>query len=239
MKKEMSFNPAQFALGQNKFPEPTGSEDFDPMQEQGFQQPQFITKEGLTVQDMPDLHEQPDFVNGQERQQIAQEYDSTISKQLIIDESIENSGIDLKHKFKQEKQSPVEILKELVLRGDHKKEFDLLGHKWLIRALDQHDMILAMDDVKDDTITYSGRMTAATFSQVVYSIEGIDGYVLSQFFPHIDPSKHKTQLSYIIALKRALRAYLIAMPPSVIDLLYDSYINVTQERDKAILELKN
>jgi hypothetical protein len=96
-----------------------------------------------------------------------------------------------------------------------------------------------MDDLKDSIQTEAGRLTSVVFSKVVYSIEAIDDYTIYQFFPEIKPQDHPTKIDYIITVKRALRNYLVGMAPKIIDLLYSSYVELEEERDRALDNLKN
>ena len=114
------------------------------------------------------------------------------------------------------------------------------GWEWIKIEYPPMDFIdEKIDDIKDSTETISGRMVSIAFSKVVYSIEEIDNVPIYQFFPEMLPTQFKSNTEYMIACKKALRAYLIGMPPSVIDEVYEKYTELEAERDKALADLKN
>lgn len=186
----------------------------------------------------PDIHTEKFELNKNEKQEIKTSVESSINKESIAEERILRE-LEQISKAKKVPSSPRDILKDLIMKGELRKTYDIFGHKWTLRALDQGDVLLAVDDIKDTTETAAGRMVAIAFSKVVYSIEEIDGTPIYQFFPEIAPDQFKTKIEYIIACKKALRAYLLGMPQIVIDEVYDRYTQLEAERDKAIVELKN
>jgi hypothetical protein len=185
----------------------------------------------------PDLHIEQSELNRTEKQEISQVVNNSFNKEAIAEERLKHELEQLKHR--NTPSSPRDILKELIMKGELKKVYEICGHKWTLRALDQGDVLLVADDVKDSTETMSGRMVSIEFSKVVYSIEEIDNIPIYQFFPEILPTQFKSKIEYIIACKKALRAYLIGMPPSVIDEVYEKYMELESERDKALVDLKN
>ena len=42
------------------------------------------------------------------------------------------------------------VLKELILRGEYKETISFMNVDWTMRALDQGDVMLAFDEIKDD-----------------------------------------------------------------------------------------
>jgi hypothetical protein len=185
----------------------------------------------------PDLHTEQSEVSKIEKQEITKVVNQSFNKESIAEERLIKELESLKHR--NTPNSPRDILKDLIMKGELKKVYDIAGHKWTLRALDQGDILLAVDDIKDSTETMSGRMVSIAFSKVVYSIEEIDSIPIYQFFPEILPTQFKSKIEYIIACKKALRAYLIGMPPSVIDEVYEKYTELEIERDKALADLKN
>ena len=46
-------------------------------------------------------------------------------------------------------------------------------------------------------------------------------------------------MEYHIAVRKAFKKYLEAMPPAVIEILYEKYVEVDDKRNKALEDLKN
>lgn len=185
----------------------------------------------------PDLHTEQTELSAAEKQNASQVVNNVINKEIIAEERLKRELEQLKHR--NTPNAPRDILKDLIMKGELKKSYKLFDHTWTLRALDQGDILLAVDDIKDSTETISGRMVSIAFSKVVYSIEEIDNVPIYQFFPEMLPTQFKSNTEYMIACKKALRAYLVGMPPIVIDMLYDKYLELEAERDKALADLKN
>ena len=193
----------------------------------------------------PDLHIGKTELSKTDKQNISQVVNNVINKETLVEEAVKRELENIK--YKSAPDSPRDILKDLIMRGELTKVYKIYGHYWKLRALDQGDILLAVDDIKDSTETTAGRMVSIAFSKVVYSIEAIgakeDNLIpIYQFFPNILPSDPKfrgEKLDYVIAIKKALRAYLLAMPQSVIDEVYEKYVELEAERDKALADLKN
>lgn len=182
------------------------------------------------IEDMPDI---------ERKKEIQQGIDSSFSKEKILEERVIKELEDLKRISKSSPKDPKEVLKSLILKGELKKTYEVFGHQWTLRALDQGDMLTAMDDIKDSLESAMGRLSAVVFSKVVYAIEAIDGIPLYEFFPEIERIKYKNETEYMIALKRLLRAHLLGMPPAIIDRLFNKYSELEDERDKGLDDLKN
>ncbi len=222
---------------------------------QGFNQNDFLTVEQMkkipptmppgvmiSEEESPfdlDLHKEEQFISKERKAQIDEEISKFIGKEQLAQERVEKAVNETKKKYEEAPKHPRDILNDLLTRGELRKTYECFNHNWTLRALDQGDILLAMDDLKDSIESDAGRMTALVFSKVVYSIEAIDDIPIYQFFPEITPQNHPSKIDYIIAIKRALRAYLVGMPPSVIDELYYKYVELEKERDEAISKLKN
>jgi hypothetical protein len=185
------------------------------------------------------LHKEEQFISNQRKNEIDAEIEKYISKNSLAEERLLKEVEKVTKKNTSAPEHPRNILTDLLTKGELTKTFDVANHKWTLRALDQGDILLAMDDLKDSIQTEAGRLTSVVFSKVVYSIEAIDDIPIYQFFPEIKPQDHPSKIDYIITVKRALRAYLIGMAPKIIDLLYYKYIELEDERDKALDTLKN
>mgnify|MGYP006989315724 CR=1 FL=1 len=185
------------------------------------------------------LHQEPQFITKERKNEIDAEIEKYLSKNTLAEERLLKEVEAVKKKNEAAPEHPRNILADLLAKGELKKTFDVAGHTWTLRALDQGDILLAMDDLKDSIETEAGRITSVVFSKVVYSIEAIDGIPIYQFFPEIQPQDHPSKIDYIITVKKSLRAYLVGMAPRIIDLLYSKYLELEDERDKALDKLKN
>lgn len=186
-----------------------------------------------------DLHNEEQFVTAESRSRIDENLQDLLSKENLAEERLHREIEDAKKKYSAVPDKPRDLLKSLLLKGELRKSFRLYGYSWTLRALDQGDLLLAVDDLNDNVATQAGKLFSITFSKVVYAIEEIEGIPIYQFFPDILPSDYNSRIEYIIAVKKALRAYLTGMSPKIIDALYDKYLEVETERDKALEQLKN
>ena len=188
----------------------------------------------------PDLHIGKTELSKTDKQNISQVVNNVINKETLVEEAVKRELENIK--YKSAPDSPRDILKDLIMRGELTKVYKIYGHYWKLRALDQGDILLAVDDIKDSTETTAGRMVSIAFSKVVYSIEKINNIPIYEFFPAILPTDPKfggEKLNYVIAIKKALRAYLLAMPQRIVDEVYEKYVELEAERDKALDDLKN
>lgn len=188
---------------------------------------------------IPELHKEPQFVTADRKTEMDAKAEEMYQRENIAEARAEAELNAIKHKYTNAPQHPKDILRDLLVRGELRKTFHVFGHDWTLRALDQGDLLLAVDDLKDSIQTEAGRYMSIVFSKVVYAIEEIDGTPIYRFFPDIQPNHYPSKIEYIIAIKRALRAYLVGMPPVVIDTLYMKYEEVEKERDAALEQLKN
>ena len=190
----------------------------------------------------PDLHIGKTELSKTDKQNISQVVNNVINKETLVEEAVKRELENIK--YKSAPDSPRDILKDLIMRGELTKVYKIYGHYWKLRALDQGDILLAVDDIKDSTETTAGRMVSIAFSKVVYSIEAIGAketemIPVYQFFPEILPTKFKSNIEFVVACKKALRSYLLGMPQAVIDEVYEKYVELEAERDKALVDLKN
>jgi hypothetical protein len=203
------------------------------------QQPLQTTSEFATVQDIK-VEAMP---NSQRRAEIARSIDA-LGVTDAINEKITEERIDadiaaVKKVNLKDIRTPQDVLKALIAKGAYTKDVTLYDHVWTIRALEQRDLLLALDDIRDDLPSQAGRVTTLMFAQVVYAIEAIDGISLYEWFTEIKPRDYATTEEYKVAVKRALRRHLERMAPTIIDAFYSEYQKIDGERTAALLELKN
>jgi len=190
---------------------------------------------------IPDLHTTEQLPNAERRAQINQKVDQTMNKIDTVEDRIRRDVAEAqKTKFQGAPKNPKEVLKQLISKGEHTEDFDIFGHKWTLRALDQGDTLLSLDEVKDTLSTQSGRVMSVMFGTIIYSLEAIDDVSVYEWFEDIKLSDfNMNRMEYHVAVRRALRAYLEALPPNVIDILYEKYLEMEERRGAAIEELKN
>lgn len=217
------------------------------------EQPEFITSDQLAkmqgqpplmqpqpISDIPDLHKTEEIPTRIRRSEINQQVDATIKKSENIDDRISADLEKSQQKYSSMPIDPLETLKSLIKKGEYTKDFELFGHIWTLRALDQSDIMLSYEDVNDLIETAASRYASMMFSYVVYSIEALDGTSIYKWFPDITLDMFKgDKAEYMIAVKRALRRYLEPQPPIVIESLYQKYLEVDALRNEALIELKN
>ena len=189
----------------------------------------------------PDLHKGPDLPNSKKRLSIDEEMIKKLqeSKATRIDEAIAKDINSIRTKNVGIPVNPLSTLKELIQKGELRETFEMYGITWTMRALDQSDLLFSLDAIKDSLDTSAGRFTALTFAQIVFSIEALNGLSIYEIFPDIKVTDFKDEQEYIYAVKIALKKYLTALPPRIIDELYLRYIELDEKRNKAIDDLKN
>lgn len=196
------------------------------------------------VPNFPDLHGADNVMpNVSQRKNIAENVKPesiALGKETLIDDAIKRDIDSVRQKNMHVKMDPKDILKAIISKGEYTESFELYGAKWTMRALDQNDSLMALDEVKDNLESYVGKISANMFAHVVFSLEAINDVPIYQWFPEIKLEDfHGNKQEYILACKIALKQYLGAMPPNVIDSLYDKYLEVDRKRNEALEELKN
>lgn len=137
-------------------------------------------------------------------------------------------------------KNPRDILKTLIARGEYREDVELFGYKWTLKALDQRDILLAMEDLSDLSITDQSRITTLLFAQVVYAIEAVEGIQIYEWFTDIvQRDKYSSTEEYKVAVRRVLRRYLEKLPPSAINSFNVEYAKIENKRNEAIENLKN
>jgi len=228
---KQNLNPDNVGLSPNDFI--TGNQG---------QQPNPFQKTAST--NIPDLHKVDINSTPQARQELLKKTEmSTASlKQDIIDEKI-TQDINAARATSLDQtsfpDSPRDILKQLIAHGEYQETVNLFGHKWTLRALDQRDLLLAAEMVKDDLSSSTARMSSLIFLQVVFSLEAIDGVSIYDCFKDIKPIDYKKREEYSLAVKSALKKYLEHVPPQVINAFYEEYKRIEDTRNKALDNLKN
>jgi len=226
---DLNLNPDQFLTGVN------------------MQRPEEIPKEILMKSaggNIPDLHntnEKP--TTASQRKEIKQSITTVNLKEEIQEEKIKQE-VDAAKKSKEpikidKSKKPKEVLKSLIAKGDYQETVDLFGATWTIRALDHRDIIIAFDTMKDNIETQAGRLSALMYSQVLSSIEAINGYPLTEWFTDVNIGDYLTREAYLIGIRTALKSYMDHMASSIIDSLYAEYRKIEDKRNKALDELKN
>jgi hypothetical protein len=193
---------------------------------------------------VPDLHKSTEVPTTHEsREEIRANIPPINLREAILDEQLNQEVASAKIENRNSpidgKTSPKDVLKYLIARGDYQDSFNLYGAKWTMRALDNRDVLLAFDEMKDDIQTQAGRISALMFAQVMYSIEAINGVTLPDWFPEVKSKDYDSREAYMVGVRHQLRKYLEHMPSSVIDTLYMEYTKIDTARNKALEEIKN
>ena len=136
-------------------------------------------------------------------------------------------------------KEPKDILKYLIAKGSIEEKVVVADHTWTMRALDQRDLMLIMEQLRDDLDSQTARITAIMFYQVVYSIEAVDGISIYEWFSEIQEAKFPNKEAYIVAVKNAIKEYFLHMPNRTIDEFYTKYSEIEDKRSKALEEIKN
>ena len=200
-----------------------------------------IGQKGMPV---PDLHKSTEIPTTHEsREEIRANVPPINLREAILDEQLNQDVASAKKEDKDKpingKTSPKDVLKYLIARGDYQDSFELYGAKWTMRALDNRDVLLAFDEMKDDIQTQAGRISALMFAQVMYSIEAINGVTLPDWFPEVKSKDYDSREAYMVGVRHQLRKYLEHMPIMVIDNLYAEYTKIEKKRNVALEEIKN
>lgn len=136
-------------------------------------------------------------------------------------------------------KNPKDILAGLISCGYHTKDTKIFNQTWTLKALSQKDVLLAFNEITDDNITRLGQTTAMLFGQIIYAVEAVNGIPIYEWFPEIDRSKFPSVEAFQLAVRRAFLRYLEQMPNSIINKFIEAYNEIEEERNKAVLELKN
>ena len=155
-----------------------------------------------------------------------------------IEDKIAKDVQDSQSKFKGMQGAPKDILKSIIARGEYREDFNLFGVQWTMRALDQGDLLMAIEEVKDTVMTTWGKLTELEFVKTSFSIEAINGVSVYEIFDEVKLSDYQNKMSYILVVKKALQRYLEAFPPTFIDALYEKYSEIDKKRSEALEELK-
>ena len=190
---------------------------------------------------IPDLEKMEGTPNVNRRQAINQMVDEkVVAKVTTIEDQIQKDIHSAqKKKFEGVASHPKDVLKQLIAAGEYVEDFKLFGHIWTLRALDQGDQLMSLDEVKDTLESASGRVVAMMFSSVVFSVQAIDTVSIYEWFDEIKVKDFNDNMEYHIAVRKAFKKYLEAMPPAVTEILYEKYVDVDEKRNKALDELKN
>lgn len=187
---------------------------------------------------IPDLEKEDHMPNAGERIHLRGAAQA-ISIEDKIQDKLANDVHNVQNKYKAAQVHPKDILKSIIAKGEYKETVHLFGTDWTLRALDQGDMMMVFDEVKDTVTTIVGRMTALEFMKVVFSIEAISDVPIYELFEDIKITDYPNKMVYIVMVKKALQRYLEAFAPDVIDALFVKYQEIDNKRTGALAELKN
>lgn len=181
------------------------------------------------------LHQESQTVSKQTKQEIAEKFQSRVTPEdrasMAVDSLQEGTFTGL--------PTAKELFADVITLGDYRENVRMYGHTWTLRGLNHSDILDAADDVRDTAQSNIGFLTSFTFSKLVYSLDAVDGRNIYELLPDIKYQDYKTKVDYITAVKRAIRAYLLAMPDLVIDGLIAAYNEMEQRRNAEIVKLKN
>lgn len=138
-----------------------------------------------------------------------------------------------------EEQSPSGILKILIAKGSYREDVKIFNHIWTIKALNQKEVILAFNEVKDENTTITGKTSALVFGQLAYAIEAVDGVSIYEWFPEVKLSDFPSVEAFQYSVRRVFLRYLEEMPNSIINEFVENYNEIEFKRNSAVGELKN
>lgn len=195
---------------------------------------EFATIPNVNVEPMPNAQRRAEIARSVDALGVTDAINEKITEERINADLAANQQTKLK-----DVKTPQDILKTLIAKGNYTKDVTIYDHVWTIRALEQRDLLLALDDIRDDLTSQAGRVTTLMFAQVVYSIEAIDGISIYEWFTEIRPRDYATTEEYKLAVKKSLRRHMERMAPGIIDSFYGEYQKIDGERNAALQELKN
>ena len=186
--------------------------------------------------ELPEMHKEPQETTSTSRQYLKENY----TREILAQERSEMAADSLKpSKYGLKVPLAKDVFADIIASGDYREIVTVARHTWELRALEQSDILCAADDVRDTADGQLGYLNSFTFAKLVFAIEGIDGYSIYELFPDILPTTFLNKIDYIIAIKMALRAYLLAFPVPVVDELIEHHMRIEKVRDEKITKLKN
>ena len=194
----------------------------------------------INADDLEPLHKLEEVPSVREQKPIKMGADTKVMKQMTRDDLIESDINKIRNKLAAVPKSPLDSLKELIAKGTFTKEFELFGHKWTLRSLDQADYIQIFDE-SDAMAETSGRFESLKLVSIAYSIEALDGVSVYNWFPEdITLEKYKNdRQAFAVAIRRAVRRYLEASARSLLNTLYEKVQEIEVLQKKTLEELKN
>ena len=165
--------------------------------------------------------------------------DAQISEEIFqekIRQDIESAKTGKLHATQ---STPRDALKELIAVGEYREDVELFKHTWTLKALNQGELILAFNDIKDDNASAVGRISTLVMSQIAYSVEACDGIPIYEWFSEIDPARFASTEEYRLAVKRVFRRYIEQLPSFVITQFDNAYTQIEKKRNEALEKLKN
>ena len=202
-----------------------------------------LTEENInqtTADDLEPLHTLEEVPSVKDQKPIKMGADTKVMKQMARDDLISSDISKIRNKMAAVPKSPLDSLKELIAKGSFTKEFDLFGHKWQLRSLDQADYIQIFDE-SDAMAETSGRFESLKLVSIAYSIEALDGISVYSWFPDdITLEKYKNdRQAFSIAIRRAVRRYLEVSARSLLNTLYEKVQEIEVLQKQTLDELKN
>ncbi len=171
------------------------------------------------------------------------------SKQVILNEQL--GEIQETQEKKEGKEKPVikkqtaalEALNKLIAKGEYSEIKEVAGVKWEMAALDEDDLLAAQRDAVTLGLHESdnGRYNAVRLGVLSFSLRSVNGSPIYEMFKNEINAKDfsKNQDAYRNILRLTLRSYIGKLAPTIIDKLWDEYVNIATKRDKELNEVKN
>lgn len=158
----------------------------------------------------------------------------------LLNEQIAQEITMSKKEDEKKATSPEDILKSIISKGEYIETREICGYKWELKALNQEELLEAFDKSASFKDSQQGQFSALMFEQIVHSIVSINDIPVTEFFPDkVRRSDFMDTSSYVKAVRRTLSVYLKKFPPTVIDELYNAYLEVETKRNEAVQHLKN
>ena len=168
------------------------------------------------------------------------------SKQAILNEQLGQiqEKKDGKEKPEVKKQTAaLEALNSLIAKGEYSEIKEVAGIKWEMSALDEDDLLAAQRDAVTLGLHESdnGRYNAVRLGILSFSMRSINGSPIYEMFKSEVNVKDfpKNQDAYRNILRLTLRSYIGKLAPTVVDKLYDEYVEIAIKRDKELSKIKN
>lgn len=234
--RQSSANPDRLDLSPNDF---LSGEDLAPPLVQPTV-PNPMQKQFQQINNVPDLHTVDINSTIEQRKNLISGITTEQLKQEIINEQLKQDVASVANlNPPPQSNTPKDILKSLVAKGNYQETIHLYGSDWTIRALDQRDLLLATELVKADLDTDIARINALIFIQVIFSIEAINGKSIYEWFPERKASSFRSTEEYTMQIRNDMKTYFEHFGPQVISDFYTEYQRIETKRNIGLETLKN